>query len=216
MKTDPMNILIAADIFGHTPALDRLAQRLSERLGKQLIKTTIDIIDPYDGQTSFRDETAAYAFFSSRTSIAAYSEKISKFLKPDNIKPNHLKKGRQPHTLIGFSVGASAIWHLSGNVAFAGIQQALGFYGAQIRHHPKIRPVFATRLIWPRSEPHFDVDHLMLNLKDTPNVSCHKTGGLHGFMNERSQNFDAGLYEAWLGKINQKDTPDYLTISMSS
>lgn len=80
---DPINILIAADIFGHTPALDRLAQRLGERLtqglGEQLIETTIDIIDPYDGQTGFRDETAAYAFFSSRTSIAAYSEKISKF-----------------------------------------------------------------------------------------------------------------------------------------
>jgi len=196
-----MKILIAADIFGHTPALDRFAQRLTEQLteqlGEQLIKTTINIIDPYDGQTSFREEAAAYAFFTSQTNIAAYSEKISKFLKSDHIKP-----GSQFHTLIGFSVGAAAIWHLSADIAFAGIQQAVGFYGAQIRHHPEIRPVFDTRLVWPRSEPHFDVDHLILNLKDTPKVSCHKTGGLHGFMNERSQNFDADLYETWLGKIN--------------
>ena len=75
-----MKILIATDIFGHTPALDRFAQRLAQRLTEQLIKTTIDIISPYDGQTRFREETAAYAFFSSLTSIAAYSEKISKFL----------------------------------------------------------------------------------------------------------------------------------------
>ena len=190
-----MKILIAADIFGHTPALDRFAQRLSE----QLIKTTMDIIDPYDGQTSFKEETEAYAFFSSRTSIAAYSEKISNHLKSDRIKP-----GSQPHTLIGFSVGAAAIWHLSADPAFAGIQQAIGFYGAQIRHHPEIRPCFDTRLIWPRSEPHFDVEGLILNLKNTPKVSCHKTGGLHGFMNERSQNFDANLYEAWLAKIDRK------------
>lgn len=196
---DPMKILIAADIFGHTPALDRLANRLTQGLGAQLIKTTMDIIDPYDGQTSFLNETAAYAHFSSETSIAAYAEKISKYLKS-----NHAKKGRLPHTLIGFSVGAAAIWHLSADVAFTGIRQAIGFYGAQIRHHPEIRPCFDTRLVWPRSEPHFDVEGLILNLKETPKVSCHKTGGLHGFMNERSQNFDANLYEAWLAKIDRK------------
>lgn len=206
-----MKILIAADIFGHTPALDRFAQRLSQRLGEQLIETTMDIIDPHDGQTRFRDETAAYDFFSSRTSIAAYAEKISNHLKSDQIKT-----GRLFHTLIGFSVGAAAIWHLSADAAFAGIQQAVGFYGAQIRHHPEIRPVFDTRLIWPRSEPHFDVDGLILNFKDTPKVSCHKTVGLHGFMNERSRNFDADLYAAWLGKIYRKETPDSLKITRSS
>ena len=186
-----INILIAADIFGHTPALDQLAKRLAEKLPK----STIHIIDPYDGMTQFRDETKAYAFFT-RTGILAYSKKIADRLGSDR------KTGRQTQILIGFSVGASAIWQLSGDTSFAYIQQAIGFYGAQIRHHPEIRPVFDNRLVWPRSEPHFDGDRLILDLKETPRVSCYKTFGLHGFMNERSQNFDQHLYETWLEQLS--------------
>ena len=46
-----MDILIASDIFGHTPALDRLANRLHA--------DTIKIIDPYAGKTTFRNEAKA-------------------------------------------------------------------------------------------------------------------------------------------------------------
>jgi dienelactone hydrolase len=185
-----MNILIAADIFGHTPALDRLAGRLQAN--------TIKIIDPYDNKTSFRDEAAAYAFFKDRVGLAAYAKKIT-----DHLKSDLSNTGRLPQALIGFSVGASAIWHLSANPAFSGIRQAVGFYGSQIRQHPNCQPVFDTRLIFPESEPHFDVDLLMSNLKKTPKVSCRKARGLHGFMNERSKNFDAALYQACLAELNQ-------------
>jgi dienelactone hydrolase len=203
-----MDILIATDIFGHTPALDRLANQLANRLAGQQTGTTIEIMDPYDGQVCFRDEPAAYSFFSSQTGITAYSEKISNRLKSNHLKPGHLKMGRPTHTLIGFSVGAAAIWHLSADPKFAGIQRAVGFYGSQIRHHPEILPVFDTRLIWPRSEPHFDVDHLMFILKDTPKISCCKADGLHGFMNELSQNYDENLTEACLEKLNPKRKPE--------
>lgn len=188
----PMNILIAADIFGHTPALDRLAGRLQA--------TTIKIIDPYDGKTSFRDEAAAYAFFKGQSGIVAYAKKIA-----DHLKSDQVKTGRLPQALIGFSVGASAIWHLSADPVFTGIQQAIGFYGAQIRQHTRCQPVFDTRLIFPESEPHFDVDHLILDLKETPKVSCRKAIGLHGFMNEFSRNFDAALYEACLKELNREE-----------
>jgi dienelactone hydrolase len=181
-----MDILIATDIFGHTPALDRLAG--------QLQADTIKIIDPYDGRTHFRDEETAHAFFTAQVGIPVYAKKIS----------DHLSKAGPGQTLIGFSVGAAAIWYLSGNTAFMGVQQAIGFYGSQIRHHTRCRPVFDTRLVFPESEPHFDVDHLMRTLKDTPRVTCFKAGGLHGFMNEHSQNFDVNLYEVCLKKLNQE------------
>lgn len=187
-----MDILIATDIFGHTPSLDRLAGRLDAG--------TIKIIDPYDNKTSFRDEAAAYAFFKGRVGLVAYAKKIT-----DHLKSDHLKTGRLPQILIGFSVGAAAIWSLSTDPAFAGIQQAIGFYGSQIRQHTRRQPACDTRLIWPRSEPHFDVDHLISELKETPKVSCHKARGLHGFMNERSQNFDAALYETYIEILNRKE-----------
>ncbi len=178
-----MDILIAADIFGHTPALDRLAKRLNP--------DTLEIMDPYDGRTTFRDETAAYTFFKTRVGLSTYSEKIA----------HRLKTGNQNRTLIGFSVGAAAIWHLSCDPVFTGIRGAIGFYGSQIRYHTGIRPVFDIKLFWPESEPHFDVDRLILNLRETPRVFCHKTKGSHGFMNERSQNFDLSLYERYLAQL---------------
>ncbi|MCP4721593.1 MAG: hypothetical protein GY860_19215 [Desulfobacteraceae bacterium] len=178
-----MDILIAADIFGHTPALDRLA--------KKLRGNTLEIMDPYDGKTTFRDEAAAHAFFTARVGIPAYSDKIAA----------RLKTGKPNQTLIGFSVGAAAIWHLSSNPNLSGIRQALCFYGSQIRYQTKIAPVFDVRLFFP-SEPHFDVDNLILKLKKIPRVSCQKTEGLHGFMNERSKNFDANLYETCLEQLN--------------
>ena len=177
-----MKILIAADIFGHTPALERLAKKLG----------ATQILDPYEGKTCFEDEAEAYEFFNTRVGISAYADIIA----------DRLEKEPPILTLIGFSVGAAAIWHLSGNPAFAHIQQAVGFYGSQIRHALHIRPVFDMQLFFPASEPHFDVDGLIKALEKIPKVSCHKAGGHHGFMNERSKNFDPGLYETCLEKLN--------------
>ncbi len=178
-----MDILIAADIFGHTPALDRLAKRLPG--------PTIEIVDPYGGRRSFQDEAAAYDFFSTHRTIAGYARQIADRLQPEN--PGQI--------LLGFSVGAAAIWYLSADPAFAYIQRAFGFYGSQIRHHTQIQPMFNISLIFPRAEPHFDVEGLVQTLETRPRVFCCKTRGLHGFMNEDSSNFDAALYQESLAKF---------------
>lgn len=178
-----MDILIATDIFGHTPALDRLV--------KSLPGHAIEIVDPYEGQRSFRDETAAYNFFSTHRTIAGYGQLIADRLEPGN--PRQI--------LVGFSVGAAAIWYLSADPAFAHIEKAFGFYGSQIRHHTRIQPLFNISLIFPRAEPHFDVDGLIQTLETRPRIFCCKTRGLHGFMNEYSPNFDAALYQEGLAKL---------------
>ncbi|MBA3010137.1 MAG: hypothetical protein KKF12_11055 [Proteobacteria bacterium] len=179
-----MDVLIAADIFGHTPALDRLAGRVG--------LNATHIIDPYGGRIKFRDEALAHEFFSTRVGIAAYADIIA----------DRLEKNPRIRSLIGFSAGAAAIWHLSGTPAFAHIRRAIGFYPSQIRHHLHIHPMFDTQLFFPASEPHFDVDGLISALENTPNLSCCKTAGFHGFMNELSRNFDPGLYETYLEKLN--------------
>jgi len=179
-----MDVLVASDIFGHTPALDRLTRELDADL--------IEVIDPYGGKQTFLDEAEAHAFFSEHVGIPAYGKIIKK----------RLQKSYLPRILIGFSVGAAAIWHLSSDPAFAGIQKAFCFYGSQIRHHTEIQPEFDIHLIFPDSEPHFNLDLLMANLDDKPGIFCHKASGGHGFMNKLSFNFDYSLYKACLEQLN--------------
>lgn len=174
-----MTILIASDIFGHTPALDRLVRGLGRSYPEQ-----IGIIDPYGDGIYFEKEDEAYKYFTSRTNIPAYAGLIA----------GELETLTCPVTLLGFSIGASAIWYLSGQGPQLKVSTAIGFYGSQIRRYPDISPGFDIRLVFPESEPHFNVDRLMEDLSGRhPRVNCEKAMGRHGFMNEYSKNYDHRL-----------------------
>lgn len=182
-------LFIAPDIFGHTPALDRLAEKIAGRTRPGKIK----IIDPYDmdsygNRRFFRREEAAYDYFKAWSGIPEYSRRIS----------DKVNRETNPVALVGFSAGASAIWHLSGEDNTPPVSCALGFYGSQIRHYPDIVPGFPVHLIFPDYEPHFDVDVLARAISSTPKVSCEKAPGRHGFMNEYSRNFDPELYQSYV------------------
>ena len=182
-----MDILIASDIFGHTPDLDRLAARLGA--------DHTHILAPHD--RAFTDEAQAYEFFTRSTNIPAYAEKISDTLAS-------LKFKNQPLVLVGFSIGAAAIWLVSANQEFSWIQRAFCFYGSRIRDHRDICPAFPVDLIFPKKELHFDVLELTRELAGIPKVSCFREeSGLHGFMNPRSANFSRTLYRKWTGQLNR-------------
>lgn len=190
-----MTILILPDIFGHTPALDHLADHLkghplnqpgqtAAKGGNTCSPPAVEILDPYNGKLSFRREDKAYRYFTRHMDIPAYS---------------HLALGRLavmdgPVFILGFSVGAAALWHLSGQTGLPPVAGAMGFYGSRIRDHADIRPQFDIHLVFPETEPHFDVDLLMSELKKMPQVSCEKTPGGHGFMNAYSNNYSPDLY----------------------
>ncbi|WP_066018286.1 hypothetical protein [Endozoicomonas atrinae] len=90
-----MQRIVVADIFGYTPAQEALVDRLPG---------DIDIIDPYEGHhLSFVSEADAYAFFISEGGLDRYTELLS----------SRIEKFKSPVSLLGFSVGASAIWRLS-------------------------------------------------------------------------------------------------------
>lgn len=179
-----MTILIAPDIFGVTPALTRLTDLLAPELGSHTIK----IVDPYGDKKYFQQETDAYAYFSAHVGISAYGKLIR----------NHLTNLQPPLLLIGFSAGASAIWHISNDNTLPDVTVALCFYGSQIRHDTQKSPLFDTHLIFPESESHFDVDSLIHTLDNTPRVLLEKSTGGHGFMNEYSKNFDSSLYHRFI------------------
>lgn len=92
--------------------------------------------------------------------------------------------------LIGFSVGASAIWNISNDVIVRGIIGATCFYGSQIRFNLGVKPRFPIKLVLPTFEQHFSISELIEALSCTENVMIERTPFFHGFMNKLSKNYD--------------------------
>ncbi|PKI17994.1 hypothetical protein [Colwellia sp. 12G3] len=171
-----MSIIIVSDVFGITPSLVTLKDKLGANT----------IIDPYNGQRmDFKNEADAYSFFVTTVGLDSYVSRIFNVLE--------LLDGQT--TLIGFSVGASAIWQLSLSNNNNRVKQSFCFYGSQIRNFTQIEPCFEVNLIFPRSEPHFDVSELIEKLTKKPNVNITKVEYLHGFMNYHSSNFNETGYK---------------------
>ena len=172
-----MSIILVSDIFGVTPSLLEIAQKLQVRF----------IIDPYNGQTmQFQNEADAYSYFVKTVGLDNYLSILSKAIE----------KVENPVTLIGFSIGASVIWRLSEIKGNNFIKQAFCYYGSQIRNFSDIEPHFKINVIIPSSEPHFDVVELQNRISIKTNVTTYKVNYLHGFMNYYSNNYsEAGYIE---------------------
>lgn len=170
-----MHYLVISDIFGTTDALQRLVGTLSPKA---------TIIDPYCGQSMhFADEHEAYTYFTENVGLDTYQQTIAK----------HLNSVFESVAVVAFSVGASAVWALSGSTT-AKVRCAMCFYGSQIRHYRDTKPNFPIQLWFPQHEPHFDVDSLKDALQLTPNVQAQTLPYLHGFMNRLSANYDEEGY----------------------
>ena len=198
-------IFIVSDIFGITLALNELVTELTEKRSDPSL--TFIIVDPYDGQSlNFKNETDAYAYFTQHSSIEKYAQHLYSVLSNQTINllnksQNSLKaKTRAKTIVIGFSVGASAMWSIS-NKSDLNIDKAIYFYGSQIRHFSDIHPKIESTVILPKKEEHFDVDTLQVTLENLPLVSIKRSRFFHGFMNKNSINFDPQAYRtynAWL------------------
>ncbi|MEP1446103.1 MAG: dienelactone hydrolase family protein [Paraglaciecola sp.] len=171
-----MKNIIVSDIFGRTEALDELASNFSVRT---------EIHDPYNAKNmAFSSEQQAYDFFTQHTSLEQYTKSLLKRIQSAN----------SPVNLIGFSVGASAIWNISHHSTLNNVMKACCYYGSQIRNHLHIEPLFPITLTFPISETHFSVTELMNKLNDTINVTVRQVSFLHGFMNSHSVNYNQEGY----------------------
>lgn len=177
-----MSIILISDIFGVTPALVQLKDELAATA----------IVDPYQGKyMNFNNEAEAYDYFTGTVGLDSYVSTVSQVLASIDSKA----------TVIGFSVGAAAIWRLSLIKENNNIKQAFCFYGSQIRNFSQIEPCFEIHLVFPKSEAHFDVSALHNLLKEKPNVISSQVEYLHGFMNYCSDNFNKVGYQEYLKKL---------------
>lgn len=92
-------LTLVSDIFGRTKALEKIGIEISGN------DPDIRIIDPYQGvDLFFETEALAYDYFMDRVGLKKYV----------SILMDHLACSAPDMVLIGFSVGASAIWEISG------------------------------------------------------------------------------------------------------
>ncbi len=172
--------IFIADIFGRTPELEDLTYSIGGEF---------DIIDPYDGRLiDFADESEAYIHFMDSVGLNRYC----------NILMTKLKSVETPTLLIGFSVGASALWKILDNLNAECITSVICFYGSQIRYHQNVVPSVPVEFVVPKFEPGFNIDKFAQNMSKKSNVNIYKTNFLHGFMNSLSKNFNHGGYKEYI------------------
>lgn len=175
-----MKCIIVTDIFGCTPELELQVNNL---------KGPVEILSPYGNQfIPFENEQDAYQHFMTKVGLDGYVSMLNAYIE----------RAKDPLTLLGFSVGASAIWNAAEQHSDNKVIGALLFYSSQIRHSLSLNPNFPIGLIFPKMETHFNVDDVIIELANKPSVNTTKLEYLHGFMNERSQNYDEkGSQKCW-------------------
>jgi dienelactone hydrolase len=184
-----MQFVVVADIFGKTSALEDLVSRISS------IFTSTLLIDPYEGQVmSFAREREAYSYFQNNIGLSQYIKIVAERVKHRKVSS----------LLVGFSIGASVVWRVSQEPFFHPHTKAVGFYGSQIRNHLYVNPVIEIDLYFPRHEPHFNVLELIEEVSKKPLARAIKTDYLHGFMNERSENYDNVGYSEYLTLLRRE------------
>lgn len=171
-------------MFGKTPALINLSEQLKADV----------IVDPYGGiDMDFNSETEAYSHFIKNVGLDAYLAKLL----------NVIETEASICTLIGFSVGASIVWKISEQVSSNSVKQAVCYYGSQIRHFSDLKPRFKIELVFPKSEPGFNVSALQAELAKKHNVKAYNVDYLHGFMNYHSNNYNHSAYQEQIRRLNK-------------
>lgn len=179
-----MHLLAVTDIFGKTKYFDEIITSISGRY------STVEVFDPYDGKDfDFNDEKEAYECFQEKVGLKNYSEALYEKL---------IGKETSKLTLLGFSIGASAIWSISGKLDLYKNTKAIAFYSSQIRSYLHVEPKIIIDLYFSKSEPSYNVKEVVTKLSKNENTNCFETEYFHGFMNKKSVKFNQDGYSKYL------------------
>ncbi|MGL1931966.1 MAG: dienelactone hydrolase family protein [Desulfotalea sp.] len=171
-----MHLIAISDIFGKTKHFKQIIDEISPSY------TSIETIDPYNGdEINFKNEEEAYCHFQEKMSIEKYSDILLEKIQDREDKAL---------VLLGFSIGASAIWAISEKLSQYNKTKAICFYSSQIRNYLDINPNILIDLYFSKTEPSYNVNEIIKKLSTKNNVTCHKTEYSHGFMNRNSKNFN--------------------------
>lgn len=183
-----MNLIVVTDIFGNTSVLNEFCNQFSEFYNETIV------VDPYDEKImNFDNEQNAYQYFQQHCGIGNLTEKLEKeIVKSDSI-----------FDIVGFSVGGTSAWVISGKCKLKNIRKIVCFYGSRIREKTDISPNISTKVIFPSFENSFELEPVIQSIENKQNVEAIRSNYLHGFMNKKSVNFSESGYEyfsEWLSK----------------
>lgn len=184
-----MNLILVSDIFGKTEALNQFTAQLSP------FYSQVVVVDPYGGQLiSFNNEENAYQHFQKNCGL----KKLSELLESE------IENSKETIDIIGFSVGGTAAWEISGKRNSRSIRNIVCFYGSRIREKTNISPKFPTCLIFPAFEKSFEIESVIQDVENKENVEVVRTNYLHGFMNRESKNFSETGYQYFSERLTKK------------
>ena len=167
-----MRIIIANDIHGITAEVATLLAPLG--VSQMLSPWPDDVCPP-------QDEHTAVTMFLQGGGIPAYAKRIADAV------------AKEPAILIGFSVGATSLWHYVATSDCHPEGKAILYYGSRIRNALELVPRCKTKLIFAEHEASFDPASLLTSLDDTMTTCEILSGASHGFMNPLHARFDADL-----------------------
>jgi len=171
-----MKVIIATDIFGAGEHIEKLCLGLKDSC------SSTKVINPYsNNRMGFINEEQAYNFFLKDCGHDYFSSLVSRAIS----------NASEQVYLIGFSAGASAIWHAIGTNKYSTLVKFYGFYPSQIRNYVHLSPSCESTIVFPCSEKHFKVSTVSEEISKNPKVECETTDLYHGFMNPKSKNYNS-------------------------
>ena len=184
-----MNLIVVSDIFGRTSALNTFVNQFYDYY------KMIRVIDPYSGENlHFHNEEDAYQHFHQQCGLEQMTDQLR----------TELDETKDVVDIIGFSVGASAAWEVSGENQYRQIRKVICFYGSRIRDKMEIDPTASTSLIFPKLEKSFDLEPVIQALENKNNTEIIRTEYLHGFMNKESVNYSQAAYKYFSKRLQDK------------
>ncbi len=121
-----MQLIAVTDIFGITEHFENLLNDIKR------FYTSVEIIDPYDRkEIDFKNEDEAYGYFQEKMGLKNYSDILNKTLQG---------RENKEQILLGFSVGASAVWAISEKLELHTKTKGICFYSSQVRNFLHVNP----------------------------------------------------------------------------
>jgi dienelactone hydrolase len=180
----PKRLVIAADIYGVTPALRDLAAELGGE---------VELLSPWEGEGSpYATEQASHAAFVAGPGLDAYAERIAR------------AAAGEPVLLVGFSVGATAAWLFAAGQRCRPDSRLFLFYGSRIRNHVDVRPRCRVEAIFAEREAAFDPHAVAAAIASDTVRTVVVPDSAHGFMNARSPGYDPELAKRHLTMLRDR------------
>lgn len=185
MRKPSLSILLATDIFGHTPEMQAFAR---------MVGGQAKIVSPYGhDRPRFTSEVEAYGAFQAGGGVETYARALAPLLA-----------GGPWDLAVGMSAGASALWMALGlalSQATAAPRRTVLYYGSRIRDLRHLRPAGDIRLIFAEREASFDPAPLAAELAAAGYDARVLPGTAHGFLNPLSPGFDAAARDAEIVRL---------------